>query len=90
MWCFFAIFLSNNYNIIEPSFERRDYMITLNIKEILKRKGKTKYWLVKNLEMGYQAVDAMMSNETSGIRFETIEKLCKVLDCTPNDLFKIK
>ena len=40
--------------------------------------------------MGYQAVDAMTSNETSGIRFETIEKLCKVLDCTPNDLFKIK
>ena len=50
-------------------------MIMLNIKEILKRKGKTKYWLVKNLEMGYQAVDAMTSNETSGIRFETIEKL---------------
>lgn len=76
MWgSFFAIFLSNNYNIIDPSFERRDYMIMLNIKEILKRKGKTKYWLVKNLEMGYQAVDAMTSNETSGIRFETIEKL---------------
>ena len=65
-------------------------MIVLNIKEILKRKGKTKYWLVKNLEMGYQTVDAMMNNETSGIRFETIEKLCKVLECTPNDLFKIK
>ena len=64
-------------------------MIVLNIKEILKRKGKTKYWLVKNLEMGYQTVDAMMNNETSGIRFETIEKLCKVLECTTNDLFKI-
>ena len=91
MWCFFLqFFLKNNYNIIDPSFERRDYMIMLNIKEILKRKGKTKYWLVKNLETGYQAVDAMMNNKTSGIRFKTIEKLCKVLDCTPIDLFKIK
>ena len=40
--------------------------------------------------MGYQTVDAMMNNKTQGIRFETIEKLCKVLECTPNDLFVIK
>lgn len=65
-------------------------MVTLNIKEILKKKGKTKYWLVKNMEMGYQTIDDMMNNNTKGIRFETIDKLCKVLECTPNDLFKIK
>ncbi len=65
-------------------------MVTLNIKEVLKKKGKTKYWLVKNMEMGYQTIDDMMNNKTKGIRFETIDKLCKVLDCTPNDLFKIK
>ncbi len=65
-------------------------MIKLNIKEVLKKQGKTKYWLVKNMEMGYQTIDAMMNNKTKGIRFETIEKLCKVLECTPNDLFEIK
>ncbi len=65
-------------------------MIEVNIKELLKKKVKTKYWLVKNMEMGYQTVDAMMNNKTQGIRFETIEKLCKVLECTPNDLFVIK
>ena len=65
-------------------------MVTLNIKEVLKKKGKTKYWLVKNMEIGYQTIDDMMNNKTKGIRFETIDKLCKVLDCTPNDLFKIK
>lgn len=65
-------------------------MVKLNIKEILKKKGKTKYWLVKNMEMGYQTIDAMMNNETKGIKFDTIDKLCKVLECTPNDLFKIK
>ena len=65
-------------------------MIEVNIKELLKKKGKTKYWLVKNMEMGYQTVDAMRNNKTQGRRFETIEKLCKVLECTPNDLFVIK
>lgn len=65
-------------------------MVILNVKEVLKKKGKTKYWLVKNMEMGYQTIDDMMNNRTKGIKFETIDKLCKVLECTPNELFKIK
>mgnify|MGYP000441400260 CR=1 FL=1 len=65
-------------------------MVYMNIKELLRKKGKTKYWLVKNMESGYQSVSAMMNNETTGIKFETMEKLCKLLECTPNDLFKIK
>lgn len=65
-------------------------MIYINIKELLKEKGKTKYWLIKNMEGGYQSISHMMNNETIGIKFETIEKLCKLLECEPNDLFKIK
>ena len=62
----------------------------INIKELLKEKGKTKYWLIKNMEGSYQSISHMMNNETTGIKFETIEKLCKLLECTPNDLFKLK
>mgnify|MGYP001048503152 CR=1 FL=1 len=62
----------------------------MNIKELLKEKGKTKYWLIKNMEGSYQSISHMMNNETTGIKFETIEKLCKLLECTPNDLFKLK
>ncbi|MFR2535316.1 MAG: helix-turn-helix domain-containing protein [Clostridia bacterium] len=65
-------------------------MIYLNVKELLKKKGKTKYWLVKNMEGSYQSISAMMENETISIRFDTLEKLCKVLECTPNDIFKFK
>ena len=65
-------------------------MIYLNIKEILKQKGNTKYWLVKNMEGGYQNISNMMNNETTGIKFETLEKLCKLLNCTPNDIIKFK
>ena len=32
----------------------------------------------------------MMDNKTTGIKFETIEKLCILLDCTPNDIFKLE
>lgn len=65
-------------------------MVHLQIKELLRKNKKTKYWLVKNLEMSYQSVTDLMENKTKGIKFETLEKLCKVLECTPNDLIKIK
>ena len=65
-------------------------MVYINIKELLKEKGKTKYWLIKNMEGSDQSISHMMNNETTGIKFETIEKLCKLLECTPNDLFKLK
>lgn len=65
-------------------------MVYLNIKELLEKKGKTKYWLIKNMQGGYQSISAMMNNETVAIYFDTIEKLCNLLECTPNELFKFK
>lgn len=65
-------------------------MLYINIKDLLKKKGKTKYWLVKETGMEYQSLSAIMNNETKGIKFDTIEKLCSVLECTPNDLLKFK
>ena len=64
-------------------------MIKINIKDILKEKGKSKYWLVKETELNYQSISDIMNNQTTAIRFDTLEKLCNILDCTPNDLFTI-
>ena len=66
------------------------YMLYLNVKELLKKKRKTKYWLVQNMHSDYKTISDMMDNKTSGIKFETIEKLCILLDCTPNDIFLIE
>lgn len=65
-------------------------MLYLNVKELLKKKRKTKYWLVQNMHSDYKTISDMMDNKTRGIKFETIEKLCILLDCTPNDIFKIE
>ncbi len=65
-------------------------MLYLNVKELLKNKRKTKYWLVQNMNSDYKTISDMMDNKTSGIKFETIEKLCILLDCTPNDIFKLE
>ena len=65
-------------------------MITLNVLPLLEKKGKTKYWLYKQLGMSYQNFNRMINNETKSIRYENIEVLCQVLDCTPNELFAVK
>lgn len=63
-------------------------MIKLRAIELLEQKGKTKYWLYKQLGMSYQNFNKMMNNETKSIRYENIETLCLLLECTPNDLFE--
>ena len=62
-------------------------MIKLDILSLLKAKGKSKYWLYKQLGMSYQNFNRMVNNETKSIRYENIEILCQLLECTPNELF---
>lgn len=64
-------------------------MVRLNVLTLLEKKGKTKYWLYKQLGMSYQNFNRMVNNQTSSIKLERIETLCQLLDCTPNDLFFI-
>ncbi len=62
-------------------------MFELNVLEILKRKGKTKYWLYKQMNMTYTNFNNIVTNKTSSIKYENIEKLCTILECDPNELF---
>ena len=57
------------------------------IDEILKEKGKTRYWLYMQLGLSYQNFKRIPENETSSIKFENLKAICDILECTPNDLF---
>jgi len=64
-------------------------MLQLRIDEILTEQEHTKYWLYKKMEpMSYQNFNKIYNNETSSIKFETLEKLRIALNVTYNDLFK--
>ena len=67
-----------------------DNMLYLNIEKLLEKNGRSKYWLVQELKSNYTVINNMIDNNTTGIKFDTIEKLCELFDCTPNDLFVIK
>lgn len=60
----------------------------LRVLEILSERNKTKYWLYKQMGMSYQNFNKMINNETKSIRFENLEALCQILECTPNDIFE--
>ena len=64
-------------------------MIKLDVLRILEEQGRTKYWLYKQLGMSYQNFSKMVNNETKSIRYENIETMCLLLNCTPNDLLVI-
>ena len=64
-------------------------MIRLRVLELLQQRGRTKYWLYKQLGMSYQNFSKMVNNETQSIKLERIETLCQLLNCAPNDLFQI-
>ncbi|MBE5918104.1 MAG: helix-turn-helix transcriptional regulator [Pseudobutyrivibrio ruminis] len=64
-------------------------MLQLRIDEILEEQGHTKYWLFKRMEpMSYQNFNKIYNNETSSIKFETLEKLKNALDVDFDDLFE--
>ena len=64
-------------------------MIKLDVLRLLEERGKTRYWLYKQLGMSWQNFSRMVNNQTKSIRHENIETMCLLLDCTPNDLFLI-
>ena len=64
-------------------------VIRLEVLRILEKQGRTKYWLYKQLGMSDQNFNRMVNNETKSIRYENIETMCLLLNCTPNDLFVI-
>lgn len=63
-------------------------MVKLNVKELLKKKGKSKYWLYNQMEMSYTNFNNIVENKTKSIKYDNIDKFCELLECEPNDLFK--
>lgn len=64
-------------------------MVRLRVLDILKEQNHSKYWLYKQMELSYQNFNRMVQNETSSIKFENLEKLCSILNCSIGDLFEI-
>lgn len=63
-------------------------MLRLRILEILNEQNHIKYWLYKQMDLSYQNFNRMITNQTSSIRFDNLEKLSQILNCSISELFE--
>ncbi len=65
-------------------------MVKLNVKKILEKKGKSKYWLFNELNnlgtISYSNFNSLVEQKAKSIKYENIDKLCKVLECDVSEL----
>ena len=61
-------------------------MLKSNIQDKLKEKNLNRNQFAKLMQIGYPAACALYDGTTSRISFDTLENICKVLECTPNEI----
>ena len=61
-------------------------MLKINIQDKLKEKGLNKNQFAKLMQIGYPAACALYDGTTTRISFDTLENICKVLDCSPSEI----
>lgn len=61
-------------------------MYKLALKKYLDDNNISRYTLVKSAGMRYQTINNLYNNSVRSINFNVLDKICKTLNCTPNDL----
>lgn len=65
-------------------------MVKFNIESLLKKNGKSKYWLFKNMNITSRNLNRIIYGETTSISFKYLEDMCKFLNCNLSDLISIE
>lgn len=59
--------------------------ITLN--NTLKQKGHSQYWLSHETGIAASTINNLCNGKTTSIKFDTIEKISKTLNCSIDEIF---
>ena len=62
--------------------------IIVNLDVMLARRKMRSKDLAERIGITEQNVSLLKSGKVRGVRFETLEKICEVLDCQPGDLLE--
>ncbi|MGH9763827.1 MAG: helix-turn-helix domain-containing protein, partial [Blastocatellia bacterium] len=61
----------------------------LRIDELLKERGRSAYWLARQLGMGDGNLYKYRKGQIKSVNLDLIVRLCSTLECTPGDLIEI-
>jgi DNA-binding Xre family transcriptional regulator len=65
-------------------------VIKIKIRELLEKKGVTRYRAAKDSGVPYNTLLKLENNKMKTIDFSNLEKLCDYFDCSPNDLLAVE
>lgn len=55
----------------------------------LSKKGLSQYWLSKHSGISASTINNLYNNKTNRIEFDTLQKICDVLECEITDVLKL-
>lgn len=64
--------------------------IVVNLDVMLARRKMRSRELAERIGITEQNVSMLKSGRVKGVRFETLEKICRVLECQPGDLLEFR
>lgn len=64
--------------------------VLLKIDEVLESRGRTAYWLAKELGMGHGNLYMYRKNKVKAVNLELLGRMCTILECEPADLLALR
>lgn len=61
-------------------------MIEVRLKPLLTARKKSRYWLAKHTGLSPITISNLYKGKTQGIDYETLNVICRELDCQPGDI----
>ena len=58
----------------------------IDIKAKLKEQNMSRYELAKRIGVTYPTIDNIYKGDSTSIKFENLEAICRELNCTPNEI----
>jgi len=64
--------------------------IIVNLDVMLARRKMRSRELAERIGIAEQNVSLLKSGKVKGVRFETLERICRTLDCQPGDILEFR
>jgi putative transcriptional regulator len=64
-------------------------MIGIRLDELLEERGRTFYWLAKETGISHTTLWRLKKGKALGINFETLERICRGINCQPGDVMRL-
>ena len=64
-------------------------MIEVRVDELLEEQRRSFYWLSKETGISHTTLWRLKKGKALGINFDTLEKICRGLNCQPGDVMRL-